>query len=66
MHKRIHCWSEGLQDVETGEDDQSKKEGIIVEDGKCCCLIVGNFILFPQYSINKTHFHSYTLQQFVG
>jgi hypothetical protein len=52
-HKRIHCWSESLQDVEAREDYQSQEESIIVEDGECCCLIVSNFVLLPQDSINR-------------
>jgi hypothetical protein len=52
-HKRIHCRSEGLQDVEAGEDHQSQEESIIVKDRKCCCLIVSNFIFLPQDPTNK-------------
>lgn len=46
-HKRIHCWSEGLQDIKAGEDNQGQEERIIIENGKCCRLIVSNFILLP-------------------
>jgi hypothetical protein len=52
-HGRIHCWSEGLQDVEAREDNQSQEQSIIVEDGECCCLVVSNFVLLPQDSTNK-------------
>ena len=44
----LHGWSEWCQQVEAADDDESKEDSIVVEDGESGSFIISNLIFLPQ------------------
>lgn len=51
----LHGWSEWSQQVEAADDDESKEDSVVVEDGESGSFVIGNFIFLPQNPTNKTN-----------
>ena len=48
IQKRIHSGICRLEDVEGRDDEQDQIEGVVVENGEGCGLVVCYLILLPQ------------------
>ena len=38
----VHVGGGAVQQVEGGDDHQGQEQGVVVEDGECCGLVLGN------------------------
>ena len=49
----VESGADCFENVEGGNNDQQKVQGIIVENGECGGFVIGNFVFLPQNSANN-------------